>query len=133
MKFSYKKHNTFTRVREFLRRRTITRRVKVMRICYWGHIRRRPRNHMLRLTGNQQHINGKKKIGRPSYTDRDGMVEAFSKSTHSPTFWDNKSVNKTELKSAAERLYEESLNDSSSDDDFVISSDSEDDCIGFSS
>lgn len=122
LKFSYKRNNTFTRARQFLRGKTVTRRIKVMKICYWGHVKRRPTNHMLRLSAQLQ-SSAKKKIGRPSFTDKVGMKEAFSKYEHDIAFWEGKVNNKNELKREAEKIYDSCLNDTSSEDDYVLSSD----------
>lgn len=122
LKFSYNKNNRNTQARQFLKGRTVTRRIKVMKICFWGHIKRRPANHMLQLSAKLQNVSKKKKIGRPSFTDRNGMKEAFSKYKHSSEFWENKAANKIDLKKEAERIFEECFNDtSSSGGDTVLS------------
>lgn len=124
LKFSFKQNNRHRRVKELLKGKTITRRIKVMKICYWGHVRRRPRNHMLRLS--HKYIGERKKVGRPSFTDKDGMKEAFSKYSEDVKFWKEQSLNKKNLKSAAEKIYSTCLNDTSSEDDLVIDSEIED-------
>lgn len=46
LKFA-KKPAPIREVYTFLNGQTITRRIRVLRACYWGHIRRRPNNHLL--------------------------------------------------------------------------------------
>lgn len=100
--------------RNLLRGRTITRRLKVMRICYWGHVNRRPPSHMLTLAKNCRLQ--RRKIGRPAFTYFDNMKDAFSKYNLSLEDWRNLSSDKASLKNVAEILYSDCLNDSSSDE-----------------
>lgn len=104
--------------RELLHGRTITRRIKVMRICYWGHICRRPRTHMLQLAKN--YCLTRRKIGRPSYTYKDSLQEAFSKYPIEASEWNQLSSDKVALKQYAENIYAECNNDTSSDEDPIL-------------
>lgn len=132
LKYAYKKDTPHKRVRDFLRGKTVTRRVKVMRICYWGHIKRRPQNHMLRFAEKYlANTDEKRKVGRPSHTTKNNMSEAFSKYPHSNQFWRRLTTNKNMLKKEAENIYEDCLNDTSSEDDYVLSHDeSEEENVG---
>lgn len=47
--------------------RTLIKKTRIQRLKYWGHISRRPPNHVLR-TALTYVIPGKKKIGRPCFT-----------------------------------------------------------------
>lgn len=110
-------HTHSVRCKELLRGKTVTRRLKVMKICYWGHVLRRPANHMLGLA--ERYARYPKKIGRPSYTDKDGMKEAFSKYPLTVPEWKVLAESKVELKKQAEVIYDECLDDTSSEEEEV--------------
>lgn len=102
-------------VRSILNGRTITRRIKVFRINFWGHIKRRPQTHMLQLAKN--YYIGEQKLGRPCFTYKDSMKEVFSNyNTHAES-WEEISQNKKELRKEAMHIFEACENDSSSDDE----------------
>lgn len=104
--------------KELLRGRSITRRIKVMRICFWGHICRRPPTHMLQLA--KRYTIEKRKVGRPSFTYTNSIHEAFSKYPRGHAEWAALSSNKVELKKQAEEIYTDCINDTSSDEDYIV-------------
>lgn len=111
--------STIRSARELLKGKTITRRIKVMKITFWGHVQRRPENHMLRLA--ESYSCQLRKVGRPCYTNKDSMKEAFSKYSLTPQEWNDLISNKHQLKKAAETIYDDIQNDSSSNNDSVLS------------
>lgn len=122
------------KVNELLHGKTVTRRIKVMRLSYWGHVKRRPQHHMLKLADTYS-CQKKKKVGRPSFTNKDSMKDTFVKYGLSIQQWNELANDKTKLKSAAESIYNDMLNDTSSEDDQVISdsdTSSSEDFLGFS-
>lgn len=123
LKYSRKGDCTIRSARELLKGKTITKRIKVMRISYWGHVQRRPQNHMLRLA--ERYTCQKRKIGRPCYTNDNNMSEAFSKYTLTRQEWLTLSKNKHDLKKSAEEIYTSTYNDSSTEDDLVLSGSSD--------
>lgn len=84
--------------------KTITKRVKVARIKYWGHINRRPQNSLLRLAQDFKR-GGKKKIGRPCLTWNDSIKDDKKSFRLSSAEWEELVRDKALLKKEAELLY----------------------------
>lgn len=57
-------------VKELLRGRTINRECRVHRLKYWGHVTRRPSDHILKRALHYR-VPGKLKISRPCFTWND--------------------------------------------------------------
>lgn len=110
-------NNSSITCKELLRGRSITRRIKVLRICYWGHIKRRSSTHMLHTALTYRLP--KRKIGRPSYTYQESLKEAFSKYQLTREEWHSLVHDKHALKAVSESIYTDCINDTSSEEDFI--------------
>lgn len=66
-------------IMQLLQGRTIDRKCRVLRLKYWGHIMRRPTDHVLRKALRYS-IPGKRKIGRPCFTWHDSLNRALRRS-----------------------------------------------------
>lgn len=67
-----------TKVKALLKGTTIRKVCAVSRLKYWGHIVRRPANHILKRALNYA-IYGKFKVGRPSRTWHDSLHDDLTK------------------------------------------------------
>jgi hypothetical protein len=93
--------------------RTVTRKIRALRMRYWGHIRRRPENHILQVALRYT-LPGNKKRGRPCLTWNNSHEADLEKYGEEVNFWKDISNDKTKLKNASNRIYE--LSESSEED-----------------
>lgn len=99
------------RTKILLNGKTITKKIKIARIKYWGHIQRRGSDHLLQLALKFKNV-GKKKIGRPCFTWRDSLKKDMESYTFTKRDWHAIAENKELLKIVTEELY---LRDEESD------------------
>lgn len=84
--------------------KTAVKKVRVMRINYWGHIQRRQSGHPLKVAQKLKY--GKKKIGRPAKTWNDSVEEDKNKiSGLVEEDWIELAKDKEKLKAKAEEIY----------------------------
>ncbi|GBP38086.1 hypothetical protein EVAR_95213_1 [Eumeta japonica] len=100
------------KTQEILKGKTIFKIVKVRRICYYGHLLRKDQHHIhysaLRYTTTNR------KVGRPIYTWEDSLRQDFSYHNRNQEEWVTLAQNKTEIKKAADELYQLSETDTES-------------------
>lgn len=89
---------------KLLRGRTINRRVRVSRLCYYGHILRREYNHPLKLSFHYKL--GWRKKGRPSFTWLVSLKH--DKERYVDVDWEDLALDKIKLKHRSEGIYNES-------------------------
>lgn len=84
--------------------KTAVKKIRVMRINYWGHIQRRPPGHPLKIA--QQIKYEKKKRGRPAKTWNDSVIEDKQMIQGiSEEEWIELAKDKEKLKGKAEEIY----------------------------
>lgn len=84
--------------------KTAVKKIRVMRIDYWGHIQRRPPGHPLKIA--QQIKYEKKKRGRPAKTWNDSVIEDKQMIQGiSEEEWIELAKDKEKLKGKAEEIY----------------------------
>ena len=74
-----------TRIKEILCGKSITKKVKVQRISYWGHIHRRDSNHI--LSAASTYNAGPRKLGRPCFTWNDSLKQDMEYFERTSTEW----------------------------------------------
>ncbi|XP_060804624.1 uncharacterized protein LOC132902671 [Amyelois transitella] len=99
-----------TKIHEILNGKTVTKRIKCLRMCYYGHILRRPTPHLLNAAYQYQAI--KLKVGRPIFTWIDSLTQDMKYYNKNPTEWADIAINKTEFIKAAQEIYELAETDS---------------------
>lgn len=104
-------------VQEFLAGKTVNRRIRVLRSSYYGHVQRRPRNHLLQHAFRYQP--GIRKVGRPCITWLDSLRQDRNKYPYDYSEWLAAAEDKAEIKGMAETIYGVCENDSSEDDYFL--------------
>ena len=111
LKYCINKPTSNNKIKEILDGKTITKRIKVQRINYWGHIHRRNPEHILKnaLAYNA----GAKKLGRPCFTWQDSLNQDLAYFNRPIEEWVLLLTQRTELRKAAEEVYLCSESDSS--------------------
>lgn len=91
-------------VANLLEGQTAVKRTRVQRICYWGHIQRRPRNHPLKTAMELK--TSRRKLGRPAYTWNDTVKKDMEKMPEVDiNTWKTLAKDKENLKRKAEEIY----------------------------
>ena len=91
-------------VNKLLSGKTINRRARVGRLCYYGHIMRRERNHPLRKALRLKCR--KRKEGRPCLTWTDSLKQDLNKYENMEREnWKRLTTDKSEMKRKAEEIY----------------------------
>lgn len=86
--------------------KTINRRIRVGRINYYGHIKRRPQNHPLKIAYRFKF--SRKKEGRPSFTWKDSLNRDLGRYRGiSKDEWKAFAKDKDKLKQKAEEIYKQ--------------------------
>ncbi|GBP05750.1 hypothetical protein EVAR_98516_1 [Eumeta japonica] len=83
------------KTQEILEGKTITKIIKVRRICYYGHLLRRDQPHI--LNSALRYTTTERKVGRPIYTWEDSLRQDLNY---------HNTNNKMEMKKAADELYQ---------------------------
>lgn len=114
MRHHSKKTESAKTVHEFLGGKTVMRRIRVQRASYFGHIMRRPTNHLLQHAYRYGTVS--RKIGRPCITWLNNLDQDREKYDYMLNDWIQGAENKVEIKTMAEDIYLESLNVSSDEE-----------------
>lgn len=105
-------------IKKALNGKTINRRIRVGRISYYGHIKRRPQNHPLKIAYRFK-LN-RKKEGRPSYTWKVSLNQDLKRYKGiNRDEWKSLAKDKLKLKQKAEEIYkqeESEISDGEEDD-----------------
>lgn len=105
-----KPHNTKFNARKLLNGKTINRRVRVVRINYYGHILRRAENHPIRLAYKLKFK--KKKEGRPSITWKNSLEKDLNRYGEiDRETWKQLANDREKMKKTAEEIYKETLSE----------------------
>ncbi|GBP49173.1 hypothetical protein EVAR_46191_1 [Eumeta japonica] len=83
------------KTQEILEGKTITKIIKVRRICYYGHLER-DQHHI--LNSALRYITTEKKVGRPIYTWEDSLRQDLNYHNRNQEEWDTLAQNKMEMK-----------------------------------
>ncbi|GBP98114.1 hypothetical protein EVAR_69396_1 [Eumeta japonica] len=92
------------KTQEILEGKTITKIIKVRRICYYGHLLRRDQPHI--LNSALRYTTTERKVGRPIYTWEDSLRQDLNYHNRNQEEWDTLAQNKMEMKKAADELYQ---------------------------
>ncbi|GBP51795.1 hypothetical protein EVAR_96862_1 [Eumeta japonica] len=92
------------KTQEILEGKTITKIIKVRRICYYGHLLKRDQPHI--LNSALIYTTTERKVGRPIYTWEDSLRQDLSYHNRNQEEWDTLAQNKMEMKKAADELYQ---------------------------
>lgn len=104
MKYCRDKPKGRLKLSRILDGKTATKKIRVMRIKYWGHIQRRESGHPLKVAQKLRY--NKKKIGRPAKTWNDAVKEDKSMiSGLGDKEWIELAKDKDKLKAKAEEIY----------------------------
>lgn len=107
--------STNVNIRALLRGRTINRTCRIHRLRYWGHIVRRPHNHILKKALNYR-ATGKLKRGRPCFTWNTSLQHDIRLSRIDDDDW-ARTINDTSLHNAkCNSLYDRQDTDDSDSD-----------------
>lgn len=99
-------------VKSLLKGKTIRKKCAALRLQYWGHVVRRPANHILRRALEFQ-VTGKYKRGRPCYTWHDSLKKDMDKAR--TTDWED-TVHDSKLhKDKCKLIFQEEWSDTDSD------------------
>ncbi|GBP10889.1 hypothetical protein EVAR_5467_1 [Eumeta japonica] len=90
------------KTQEILEGKTITKIIKVRRICYYGHLLRRDQPHI--LNSALRYTTTERKVGRPIYTWEDSLRQDLN--YHNRNQEESLAQNKMEMKKAADELYQ---------------------------
>ncbi|GBP32939.1 hypothetical protein EVAR_20117_1 [Eumeta japonica] len=92
------------KTQEILKGKTIIKTIKVRRICYYGHLLRRDQPHILNFI--LRCTTTERKVGCPIYTWKDSLRQDFRYHNKNQEEWATIAQNKTEMKKAADELYQ---------------------------
>lgn len=98
------------KAKDVLQGKTITKRLKCHRICYYGHVLRRERPHLLHAALKYQAR--KKKVGRPIYTWKDSLTQSLATYNKTTDEWVSLAPHRDIFKAAAYEALNESETDS---------------------
>lgn len=111
-----KENDNKLNIRKELNGKTINRKIRVGRISYYGHIKRRPQNHPLKMAYRFKF--NKKKEGRPSYTWKDSLKQDLDRYRNiSKEEWKTLANDKHKLKQKAEEIYKQEESENSDGED----------------
>lgn len=110
--------------------RTINNKIRIARLNFMGHVFRSARNGIMHKALSYR-IPGKKKVGRPCFTWKSSARQDVDRSGCSLEYWKDIANDKAKFKEATKRLYQEMVESDYEDDDFLETTDSEND-IGVS-
>lgn len=111
-----KENDNKLNIRKELNGKTINRKIRVGRISYYGHIKRRPQNHPLKMAYRFKF--NKKKEGRPSYTWKDSLKQDLDRYRNiSKEEWKSLANDKHKLKQKAEEIYKQEESENSDGED----------------
>lgn len=101
------------KVHDLLLGQTITKRIKFLRICYYGHILRRSSPHLLHaaMRFKAQHL----KIGRPIFTWLNSISHDMGYYNRSTSEWRQLAEEKSTMRKAAQQIFEIAETDSETD------------------
>ncbi|GBP21960.1 hypothetical protein EVAR_7177_1 [Eumeta japonica] len=92
------------KTQEIIEGKIITKMIKVRRICYYGHLLRRDQPHI--LNSALRYTTTERKVGRLIYTWEDSLRQDFSYHNRNQEEWATLAQNKTEMRKAADELYQ---------------------------
>lgn len=108
----------YSKIHDILDGKTITKRIKCLRMCYYGHILRRRDPHLLHAAYKHEAKN--RKIGRPIYTWKNSLQQDMEYYKKSPSEWIELATDKKELISAAREIYKMDETDSEIENDETV-------------
>lgn len=114
MRLHSKKASTARTINEYLDGKTAMRRIRVLRASYFGHISRRPHNHLLQHAYHYRAF--PRKVGRPCITWLDNVAQDRTKYNFHNIEWETAAGDKNVIKRMAETIYEECQNPSSEEE-----------------
>lgn len=97
-------HKKNVSTRKLLRNRTITKKIKIHRVMYWGHIKRREENHLLHVAYNFQ-LSGPKRKCRPCDTWHQTLDKDLASFGKSRKDFEHLLMSKRLLRKEAYKLY----------------------------
>lgn len=103
------------KIHDLLEGKTVTKRIKCLRLCYYGHILRRPAPHLLHSA--YRHKAQKLKVGRPCFTWKNTLNQDMKYYDKNPTEWSELASDKSKYVTAAQKIYQLEETDSESEDE----------------